>query len=153
MAKRLWTDAEVETIRQEYPEGDLKELMTVLNRTSSAIAQKAFSLGVVRKYPCGRKGVKKDKQIPATRFCTRCQIELELSCFYPLKHGKHGRHSICSNCLSLETQRRLKRERDILSKRYVSSLIGIDSNQLPEALFELKKQHILIHRELERQKK
>lgn len=152
MSKQLWTEVEIEAIRKEYPEGDLNELMSALNRTSTAIAQKAFALGVVRKYPCGRKGIKKARPVPSTRFCTRCQRELELSCFYPLKHGKYGRHSICSNCLRLDTQSRLKGERDSLSKRYVSSLIGIDSDQLPEALFELKRQHILIHRELERQR-
>lgn len=47
--KREWTNKEVETIQQEYPTSLTKDIAEKLGRTTSAVQQKAFSLGVVKK--------------------------------------------------------------------------------------------------------
>lgn len=150
MINSPWFPYDVELLRRKYPAGSIKALCSELGRSRSSVTQMAFKLGVVRTTPGGRKGVRQPPAHAVQRVCTACGLDRSLIEFSPLRHGKFGRHSICRDCINSQSLARLQRQRDELHPAYIAQLLGLKPHLLHAALYQLKREHLLVSRELKR---
>lgn len=96
--------------------------------------------------------------IPDFKVCTKCKKKKNIFCFPKDKYNKTGHRSDCLECArnarkqyliknkALEKGRQ-KLSRDNLKDCYIANMMGMKVSECPKELIELKKMHILIHRQ------